>query len=69
MGIIDKHDLLIGEATIKREYGNLPAVPDNFEKYVVSMDDMPFTNYEGIRHIRPWELPGVLAGSCAFAGV
>lgn len=44
--------LLGEETTIKREFGNLMAINDNYPKYVVSMD--PFqneSNYEGIRHV------------------
>lgn len=44
--------MLGGEATVKREFGNLTVINDNHPKYVVSMD--PFqseSNYEGIRHI------------------
>lgn len=45
--------LLASDETIKREFGNLKAIRDNFPKYVVSMDpvsgDPP--QYPGIRHI------------------
>ncbi len=45
--------LLASEETIKREFGNLADIKDNYPKYVVSMDpvtgDLP--QYPGIRHI------------------
>ena len=48
---------LLNEAkTIEREFGNLLAIKDNHEKMVISMDEMKFSDYEGIRHLRPWEL-------------
>lgn len=48
--------LLLNEDTIQREFGNLLAISDNYEKIVVSMDDFTFSNYQGIKHLRPWEL-------------
>jgi len=42
--------------TIEREFGNLLLIKDNHEKIVVSLDDFKFSDYEGIKHIRPWEL-------------
>lgn len=35
----------------KREFGNLLAIPDNYRKIVVSMDEMSGGNYQGIEHI------------------
>lgn len=44
--------LLIDEKTIKREFGNLTAIEDNYPKYVVSMDPiMPPNTYKGIRQV------------------
>lgn len=38
--------------TIKREFGNLADIPDNYPKYVVSMDEIqPKNSYKGIRQI------------------
>lgn len=48
--------LLNSEKTIDREFGNLLLIKDNHEKIVISMDDIKFTNYKGIKHLRPWEL-------------
>lgn len=44
--------LLHDQATIKREFGNLLKINDNFPKYVVSYDDFNTPNtYEGIKHL------------------
>lgn len=45
--------LLASEDTIKREFGNLAAINDNYPKYVVSMDPVggAFSEYPGIQHI------------------
>ncbi len=48
--------LLNNQKTIEREFGNLLSIKDNHEKIVISMDDFEFSDYEGIKHIRPWEL-------------
>lgn len=48
--------ILNEEKTIQREFGNLLLIKDNYEKIVVSLDDFKFSDYEGIKHIRPWEL-------------
>lgn len=52
--------MLNNEETLKREFGNLLKIKDNHEKYVVSLDELKFTNYEGIIHIWPWELPNII---------
>ena len=46
--------LLASEETIKREFGNLSAIKDNYPKYVVSMDPIGggLKEYPGIYHIR-----------------
>jgi len=41
---------------MEREFGNLLMIKDNHEKIVISLDDVKYSDYEGIRHIRPWEL-------------
>jgi predicted AAA+ superfamily ATPase len=48
--------LLNEKITIDREFVNLLMIKDNHEKIVVSLDEVKFSDYEGIRHIRPWEL-------------
>ncbi len=42
--------LLSDEKTIEREFGNLLAINDNYEKIIVSMDKISFDNYKGINH-------------------
>lgn len=46
--------LLASDDTIKREFGNLAAIKDNYPKYVVSMDPVGggFSEYPGIEHVR-----------------
>lgn len=40
------------EQTRQREFGNLLAIPDNYPKYVVSLDEWTAgSNYEGIHHV------------------
>jgi len=42
---------LIGDKTTKdREFGNLLAIPDNYQKIVVSMDKLIGRDYQGIQH-------------------
>lgn len=48
--------LLNEPATIEREFGNLLAINDNYEKSVISLDEIRFSDYQGIQHVRPWEL-------------
>ena len=45
--------LLSSEETIKREFGNLAAIKDNYPKYVVSMDPVSgeLKEYPGIHHL------------------
>lgn len=45
--------LLASEETIKREFGNLEAIRDNYPKYVVSLDPVSggFSEYPGIEHV------------------
>lgn len=44
---------LSGESTVKREFGNLQAIKDDFPKYVVTMEDIvgSLKEYPGIMHI------------------
>lgn len=46
--------LLASDETIKREFGNLAAIKDNYPKYVVSMDPIGggLSQYPGIHHVR-----------------
>ncbi len=51
---------LTEEQTMGREYRSLKLIEDNFDKYVVSMDDYKIPNLEGIKHIAAWELDTAL---------
>lgn len=44
------------ESTREREYAPLLSIADNYEKYVVSMDEVKLPSIEGIRHIQAWNL-------------
>ena len=52
--------LLADEATVEREYSALEAIADNFEKVVVSLDDLTLPLREGIRHVQAWKLAELL---------
>ena len=45
--------LLASDDTIKREFGNLAAIKDNYPKLVVSLDPVSggFSEYPGIEHV------------------
>lgn len=45
--------LLASEETVKREFGNLAAIKDNYPKYVVTLDSVcgSFSEYPGINHV------------------
>lgn len=44
--------MLTNQETIDREFGNLLEIPDNYPKYVVTMDDLSETaSYKGIKRI------------------
>jgi len=51
---------LTEEHTIEREYRSLKLIDDNFDKYVVSMDDYKIPTNEGIEHISAWKLEDLL---------
>jgi predicted AAA+ superfamily ATPase len=46
--------LMIDETTIEREYSPLESIPDNYEKLVVSLDDVCFSQKNGIKHEQIW---------------
>ena len=52
---------LTEEKTIEREYRSLKLIEDNFDKYVVSMDDYKIPTNEGIEHISAWNLDAFLS--------
>lgn len=46
--------LLIDEQTIEREYAPLESISDNYEKVIVSLDDVHFPLRNGIKHEQCW---------------
>lgn len=48
--------LINSENATEREFGNLLKIKDNHEKSVISMDDITFSDYKGIKHIQVWDL-------------
>ena len=52
--------LLIDKKTIEREFGELERIPDNYEKFVISLDDLSLQNYKGIKHVLAWQLNDIL---------
>lgn len=51
---------LTEEQTIEREYRSLKLIDDNFDKFVVSMDDYKIPTNEGIEHISAWNFDDFL---------
>jgi hypothetical protein len=47
---------LSSEQVIKREFGNLELIKDNYPKIVVTMDEQNWGNRNGIQHVLAWEL-------------
>jgi predicted AAA+ superfamily ATPase len=47
--------LLADESVVEREFGNLAAIDDHFEKIVVSLDELNLGNRNGIIHRNAWE--------------
>lgn len=52
--------MLVDEDVIKREYSPLQDIADNYEKIVVSIDDIALPSREGIRNIQAWNLAALL---------
>lgn len=52
--------MLIDEQTVEREYAPLECIADNYEKIVVSLDELQLPSRNGIRHVRAWELSQML---------
>jgi predicted AAA+ superfamily ATPase len=52
--------LLAEPETIKREYGALEVIDDNYEKYVVTLDDLVMPSNKGIKHVQAWNLAEIL---------
>jgi predicted AAA+ superfamily ATPase len=47
---------LSNKKTADREFRSLEKIKDSFEKAIISLDDAPLGNKNGIRHICAWEL-------------
>ncbi|MDL2228410.1 ATP-binding protein [Odoribacter sp. OttesenSCG-928-L07] len=52
--------LLSDEQTFNREFDPLFTIPDNYEKFVVSLDDITLPSQNGIKHIQAWKLGEIL---------
>jgi predicted AAA+ superfamily ATPase len=46
--------LMIDKNTIEREYSPLESISDNYEKFVISLDDIQFPQKNGIKHKQIW---------------
>ena len=47
---------LANEAVIEREFGNLKKIRDNYEKIVITLDDITIGQIDGIKHLQAWQL-------------
>ncbi|MFA6400842.1 MAG: ATP-binding protein [Salinivirgaceae bacterium] len=52
--------LLIDKKTIEREYTELEKIPDNYEKFVITLYDIQLPSHNGIQHILAWQLNNIL---------
>jgi predicted AAA+ superfamily ATPase len=52
--------MLSDDSIIEREYSALEAINDNFEKVVVSLDEIALPLRGGIKHIQAWNLQEIL---------
>lgn len=52
--------LLAEPETIEREYAPLEIIDDNYDKYVVTLDDLIMPSNKGIKHIQAWNLTDIL---------
>ena len=48
------------EQTAEREYAPLLSIKDQYRKYVVTLDEIRFPNNNGVEHLFPWELSGII---------
>jgi predicted AAA+ superfamily ATPase len=46
--------LLLDKNTIEREYAALELIKDNYEKIVVSIDDINLPSKDGVKHVLAW---------------
>ncbi len=52
--------LLAEPETVAREFGALEEIDDNYEKYVVTLDDLQMPSNKGIKHVQAWKLSELL---------
>lgn len=52
--------LLSDKQTVEREYSAFNSINDNYEKFVVTLDEVMFPSNSGIKHIQAWKLEGVI---------
>jgi predicted AAA+ superfamily ATPase len=52
--------MLTDEKVIAREYSPLQTIKDNYDKYVVTMDEVKFSSKEGIEHIQVWNFSDII---------
>jgi predicted AAA+ superfamily ATPase len=52
--------MLVDESTIEREYRPLKHIRDNYEKWVVTLDDVAYPSDNGIDHVQAWRLSALL---------
>lgn len=52
--------ILVDEQTARREYAPLEAIQDNYEKIVVSLDDVALPSNQGIKHVQAWKINEIL---------
>lgn len=52
--------MLQDEQTFQREYAALERIHDNYEKFVLSLDDIDIPSQQGIHHIKAWNLHNYL---------
>ncbi len=48
------------ETTNEREKSALLSIRDNHEKWIVTMDELPYSNRDGVKYIQAWELEALL---------
>jgi predicted AAA+ superfamily ATPase len=48
------------EKTNDREQSSLLAIKDNYEKWIICMDELPYSNKDGVKYLPVWELEEAL---------
>ena len=43
-----------------REFGAFKTIDDNYEKFVVTLDEIRFPSFKDIKHLRAWDLSDIL---------